>query len=59
MLQKSQNLRKYPCDSFQEEGSQIFPLDLNLHCGFDLEDSNPKLSHNTPARDDVQYAKFG
>ena len=33
---------------------QIVPKDLNpRHCDLDLEDSNPKLLHNTPAHDDA------
>ena len=34
---------------------QIIPEDLNPHCDLDLEDSNPKLSPNTPAPDVPLY----
>ena len=32
---------------------QIFPEDPNLHSDLGLEDSDPKLSHNTLAHDDA------
>ena len=34
-------------------GQIIFPEDLNPRCDLDLENSNPKLPHNTLARDDA------
>ena len=38
---------------------QTFPADLNPHCDFDLEECNPKLSYNTPARDDAPLYQIG
>ena len=32
---------------------KIFPVNLSPHCDRDLEDSNPKWSHNTPTRADA------
>ena len=40
----------------QRSPGQIVTPDLNPHCNLDLEHSNPKSAHNTPARDDApQY----